>query len=157
VKTVAIRNYQPAPQIGEGGAFGANLYLDGKKAAHVENDGRGGCNRYHFDTRANRDAFFAYAEAWATAQDKKTSEPADALIGELCDEYEFTAKARALARQGATTVVLIEKEPRWFAEDHTGDPDYYDKTYLVGLRGDQDPKTVAEAESAAKWRVISTD
>lgn len=53
--------------------------------------------------------------------------------------------------------MLIETEPRWFGEDHTGDPDLYDKTYLVGLRGDQDPKTVAEAEGAHEWLVIPTE
>lgn len=157
MKQVSIRNYRPAPQIGEGGAFAASVYLDGKKAGHVENDGRGGCNRYDFDSRPKRDAFFAYAEAWATEHGKETSEPADALINDLCDEYEYTKAARALARRGAGTVVLIEKGPGWFSDDHTGDPDYYDRTYVVGVPGEKDPETVAKEQGAEKWRVIPTD
>jgi hypothetical protein len=157
VSKVTVRNYRPAPQIGEGGAFAVSIYLDGKQAGRASNEGRGGSNRYEFDSRANRDAFFASAEAWATEHGKDTGEPADALINELCDEFEFTKAAKRLVRRGAETVILIEKGPGWFTEDHTGEPDYYDSTYLVGLPKGTDPETVATAEDAHKWRVIPTE
>ena len=75
----------------------------------------------------------------------------------LCDELEHTKDAKKLVARGAKTVLLIEKGPQWFDEDHTGDPDLYDETLLVGLREGQDPKTVAEEQGAHKWRVIPTD
>jgi hypothetical protein len=155
VKEVSVRNYQRAPQISDS-AFGVTIYLDGKRAGHASNDGRGGPNRYEFDDRGQRDAFFAYAEAWGK-EHGRTVEAADGLIGELCDEFEYTKGARALVRRGAEQVLLIEKGPRWFTDDHDRDPDIYESTYLVGLRGGQDAEKVATEQGAHKWRVIPTE
>ena len=44
----------------DGDMFTATLWLDGKKAGEVSNDGNGGCNFYHFVTPAIRDAFYAH-------------------------------------------------------------------------------------------------
>jgi hypothetical protein len=157
VKEVTVRDFYPAPQIDEA-AFGVDLYLDGKRAGHASNDGRGGCHRYEFDSRELREAFFAYAEAWASEHDKRTSEPADALVDHLCDEFEYAEGARDLVSKGAETVLLIEKGPRWFTDDHDRDPDTYESTRLVGIpRGGQTPEDVAAAQVADRWRVIPTD
>ena len=45
-------------------AFTASLHVDGKKAADVRNDGRGGSHRIYFAEPAVRDA----VEAWARSQ-----------------------------------------------------------------------------------------
>jgi hypothetical protein len=156
VKEVTVRDFYPAPQIDDA-AFGVDLYLDGELAGHASNDGRGGCHRYEFHTRQQREAFFAYARAWASEHDKRTSEPADALVNWLCDEFEYAEGARDLVSKGATTVLLIEKGPRWLNDDHDRDPDIYESTHLVGIRGGKDPQEVAAEQGAHKWRVIPTE
>ena len=157
VKAVTIKNYRPAPQISEETtAFAATIYLDGKRAGTAMNEGQGGPNRYDFADRDLFNAFLAYAKAWGEANDER-SEPEDALIGQLCEDYELAKQARRLIRSGATTVVFIEKTPGWFTDDHSRKPDYYQDSYLIGLRTGEDPETVAKAENADTWRVISTD
>jgi hypothetical protein len=42
-------------------AFTADLHLDGKKVAHVGNDGKGGCHRYDFTTGRLYGAFMKWA------------------------------------------------------------------------------------------------
>lgn len=45
---VEIKNVRHVPDLSEGSqAFSATLYIDGKRAARVSNDGRGGINRVH--------------------------------------------------------------------------------------------------------------
>jgi hypothetical protein len=43
--------------------FSADIYIDGKYAAHVQNDGGGGCNMYHFEDRKLEQAFNAFCES----------------------------------------------------------------------------------------------
>lgn len=157
VKSVSIRSYQPVRGLSEETeAFTATIYLDGKRAGAASNTGQGGPNRYDFASPAKGDAFFAYAQAWGEANDE-TFESADALIGQLCEDYDLARKARGLVKRGAVTVVFIQKTPCWFTDDHSGKPDYYDENYLRGLRAGQDPEAAATAEGAEKWRVIPTD
>lgn len=44
-------------------AYTATLYVDGKKAATVENDGHGGCDYAHFIDRAVEEKVYAYFKA----------------------------------------------------------------------------------------------
>ena len=46
----------------ETSCYSANLYIDGRKIGTVDNDGRGGCDRFHGDYTA-----FAAADAWCKA------------------------------------------------------------------------------------------
>jgi len=157
LSSVTIRNYQPAPGLSEEtNAFSATIYLDGKRAGRASNTGQGGPNRYDFTNRRDGDAFFAYATAWGVENDEN-SESADALIDQLCLDYELRSKARTLVKRGAEIVVFIEKGPGWFTEDKSGKPAYYDESYLLGLGKGADLEATAVKESADKWRVISTD
>jgi hypothetical protein len=157
VSSVTIRNYRPHSGLSEETrAFTATIYLDGKRAGQASNTGQGGPNRYDFADPHKRDAFFAYATAWGVENDE-TFESEDALIDELCTDYELRSKARTLVNRGAEKVLFIEKGPGWFTEDKSGKPAYYDESYLIGLRTDTDPEAIAAKEGADKWRVIATD
>jgi len=156
VTSVSIKSYRPAPQLSEETeAFAATIYLNGKRAGYVSNDGHGGCNRYDFADREQREAFFAYAKEWGEANDGGI-EPEDALIAKLCEDITLAKQARGLAKKGAVAVVLIEKGPVWFGEK-TGKPDYYGDCYLLGLPAGQDPAAAAASEGAEQWRVIPLD
>lgn len=61
IKLKAIKHSQFASQETE--CFEAKLYIDGKCAAIVSNDGRGGSNMFHWLDRSLRDPFFAYCKS----------------------------------------------------------------------------------------------
>lgn len=155
VKEVTVRDFAPAPQIDDA-AFGVDIYLDGEFAGHAANTGRGGPHRYEFQSAGERERFFAYAQAWGSERGIAV-EAADELVNHLCDEFEYTEGARELVSKGAATVVLIEKGPHWFTDDHDRDPDLYTTTYLVGVPAGQSPEDAARGQNADRWRVITTD
>jgi hypothetical protein len=162
--TVEVKGYHPVDALSEETlAFTATIHMDGKRIGTASNEGRGGCNRYSFDSREAEAAFQAYAREWAeaTGAAEETSEHDDALITFLCEEHELAKGARSLVRQGAATVILIDKGPQWFRlpEDGEGDPerepDLYKQSFLVGIpAGGSPPEEVAAKEQASRWRVV---
>lgn len=157
VKEVTIRNYKPVDALSEETlAFTATIYLDGKRAGEASNHGRGAANRYHFSDHEQYKAFLVYTESWGQANGV-TVEAADALIGKLCEDYELTREARALLNLRTNTVILIEKDPAWFTDDHSGAPAYYKDRQLLVVPDGEDPAALAAEKKADAWRVISTD
>jgi hypothetical protein len=157
VQAVTLKNYKPVPALSEETeAFTATIYLDRKRAGQVSNVGHGGCNRYDFTDRQAEEAFNAYVETWAR-ENGRGGEIADALIEKLCDDIALKQQARSLVRHSPATVVLIEKKPGWFTDEHTGSPDYYNERFLIAVRGNDKPETVAAAHEAHSWRVIPVD
>jgi hypothetical protein len=156
VKEVTVRGYKPVDALSEETvAFTATIYLDGERAGEVSNHGRGGANRYHFADNDRRTAFFDYTQSWAQANGV-TGEVADALIEKLCDDYELTNKARALLRLRTNTVILIERDPIWFTDEHSGAPDYYAQRELLVVPDGENPAELAAEHDAHAWRVIPT-
>lgn len=156
VNEVTIRNYKPVDALSEDSlAFTATIYLDGKRAGVATNQGHGAPNSYHFTDIERDRAFMAYAESWGQANGVSV-EAADALIGKLCEDFELTKEARALLKLRTNTVILIEKGPRWFTDDHSGEPAYYAEPSLLVVPDGKDPATLAAEQNAHAWRVIPT-
>lgn len=64
IKTVELRKFKHSPSLSqETEAFTADLYLDGRKAAHVSNHGTGGSNSIHFILGADREDFKEFLKA----------------------------------------------------------------------------------------------
>lgn len=157
VKEVTVRNYKPVYALSdETLAFTATIYLDGKRAGVASNQGHGAPNRYDFADREQYQAFLVYAEKWGQANEV-TVEAADALIGALCEEYELRNQARRLLNLRSNTVILVEKGPVWFTDDHSGKPVGYEERQLVVVADGKEPATLASELNADAWRVISTD
>jgi hypothetical protein len=156
VGEVTIRSYRRVPQFSEETeAFTATIYLDGKKAGVATNRGQGAPNRYDFPDHERYTAFMAYAKAWGDTNGVIV-EAADALIGGLCEDYQLANEARALLKLRANTVILVEKEPRWFTDDHSGDPAYYEDSTLLVVPDGVESATLAAERNAHTWRVIPT-
>jgi hypothetical protein len=84
----------------ETAAFAADLWIDGKKAGEVRNDGHGGCNAYHPWALAGQ--IDAYAKTLPPQQTPygEIEPDADILIGDLLNDY-LAAKdlKRAMGRK----------------------------------------------------------
>lgn len=157
VKAVTVRNYKPIDALSEETvAFTAQIRLDGRAAGTVRNQGTGGAHKYDFETRSDREAFLAYAESWAR-NNGVTGSPAEALIDQLCEDYQLTNEARALLKLRTNTVILIETGPVWITEDHSGTPAYYSDRQLLVVPDGEDPAALAAEKHADAWRVIPTD
>jgi hypothetical protein len=158
IRTVSVKNYRRVPSLSEETeAFSATIYLDGRRAGRVTNRGTGGCNHYEFDSPAKRDAFEAYARAWAE-ENGETGEVEDALIDQLCEDYELRRLARPALAAGAVGLVLIHKQPGWFAGfPRDRKPHFYEESYVVALRDGEDPAELAASENAHAWRIVPTE
>lgn len=157
VNEVTVRNYKPVHALSEETlAFTATIYLDGKRAGVASNQGHGGPNRYDFPDQRQCQAFFTYAEKWGQANEVAV-EAADALIAALCEEYDLRNQARRLLKLRSNTVILVEKGPVWFTDDHSGKPVDYEERELVVVAEGKKPATLASELNADAWRVISTD
>lgn len=74
--------------------FSADIYIDGKYAAHAQNNGCGGCNMYHFEDRAVEKKFNEFCESlppipaseYTYGQELKMD--ADLYISELMQQEE---------------------------------------------------------------------
>lgn len=76
--------------------FEASLYVNGKRAAVVSNDGHGGSHSYHVIDRAA----FAQAEAAAAGADLPFDfERLDQLVDNLVGDYEEQKRLRRLAKR----------------------------------------------------------
>ena len=154
IERVTVKNFKPAAGLSqETLAFSASIYINGRRAGQVTNGGTGGCNGYAFNDRARHDAFMAYARAWGE-EHRQTFEPEDALIEQLCEDYEYRRLLRRAIAAGAPALLLIRKQPVWYLSTPSTDPpDYYDESYAVALRDGEDPATRAQREQAAAWRI----
>jgi hypothetical protein len=80
--------------------FEATLYIDGRRAAVVANDGGGGCNRYRFADRALEARFRAHCAALPPlpADPERGYGPlpmdADLLVGQLLARHEAEKQHR---------------------------------------------------------------
>lgn len=85
---IELKNYRPAHQLSrETTAFTASIWIDGKRAGTVSNDGHGGCNLYHFDDRTLEQEFHDYCKSLPPVDGSfgPLDMDADLLIGELCE------------------------------------------------------------------------
>lgn len=85
------------------GAFEATIYLDGKKAGWVENDGRGGCHRYGFvdkDTRLAVEAECGKYSDWCGYGDCPPAELTDHTINAILDWKEDQKFAKSAKKGG---------------------------------------------------------
>jgi hypothetical protein len=105
-----IKNLKHIEEMSHGTmCFTATLYLDGKRIGTVENDGRGGVNRYHFPDRANRDLFMAYAKGWGE-ETGETFEPDAALVHAAITTFRHEKIARGMKRKGYPVTVVYDED-----------------------------------------------
>lgn len=94
-------------------AFGAEVYIDGTKVGYVENDGRGGCNKYtpwQIEDRLNEYAKSLPERTVTLGDTSFTSQPdADTLIEDAMTAFDC---ARALRRLFKTKVVFTLKDKK---------------------------------------------
>jgi hypothetical protein len=76
--------------------FEASIYIDGKKVGSVDNDGRGGTNRYYFNSREVREAFEKHCKSLPDVDVYGSMLPMsdDLFISQLMDEYEKMKQIR---------------------------------------------------------------
>jgi hypothetical protein len=79
--------------------FEASVYIDGVRAGIVENDGQGGCNRYHpHDLEIKIDTYAKTLQS--KFSDLSYDEDADTVIGDLLTEHLYSKDLkRALAKK----------------------------------------------------------
>ena len=91
--------------------FEASVYIDGKRAGTVENDGRGGCNTYHpyqIEEAINAYAKTLPAKRWKLNDQEFDVHPdADTLISDLLVEHLY---ARDLKRALSKRVLFVGKD-----------------------------------------------
>ena len=83
----------------ETSCFEASVYIDGVRAGIVENDGQGGCNRYHpHDLEIKIDTYAKTLQS--KFSDLSYDEDADTVIGDLLTEHLYSKDLkRALAKK----------------------------------------------------------
>ncbi len=103
----------------ETACFQATLYIDGKRAATVDNSGQGGPNFYHFDDRALERAFHAYCEGLpprpSPFEDFPYSLPmnADMLVGEIMERLEIEKQYRQWCKKATVFRLKDDKPDVW--------------------------------------------
>jgi hypothetical protein len=99
--------------------FQASVYIDGKKAGTVENDGQGGCN--HYNPWKLADTLNAYAKTLPPdvyeyqGETHTLEQDADILIGDLLNKHLRHKREKALCRNKTLFRIPGEKykEGEW--------------------------------------------
>jgi hypothetical protein len=86
--------------------FTATVVIDGKTAGTVENDGHGGCNRYHPHDFARRIDAYAKTLPPLTTKYGDLAMEADLLIGELFDVWLVERDLKRLLK--ANKIVYVQ-------------------------------------------------
>jgi hypothetical protein len=89
--------------------FAATVYIDGKKAGTVSNDGHGGCNRYEpWSMQKKLDEHAKTLPPWkSSVDDTMNPQDADILIGDLLDAHMLLKELRSALR---TRVLSLRKD-----------------------------------------------
>lgn len=97
--------------------FHGDLYVDGVRVAHVENTGKGGCNRYVWNSREIQ----VKVEAWAKAQPLDFDfEHLDQLLGKQIMVYQVTQDYKKMCRKKLVWRLASHK-PAVFSQLKGGD------------------------------------
>jgi len=115
----------------EGYGFNASLYRDGKRVAHVDDEGNGGCYRYHWldweagrveiPTTVNGKDFMlkvtreqkAFMEHVKAAGKYGDFEPEDSCVAELVDEYEANKQYKKWCKKSIVFRLKGDEEGKW--------------------------------------------
>lgn len=115
--------------------FEASVYLDGKRAGMVSNDGHGGCNDYHpWQMKEQIDAYAATLPP-TVFEDIQLQPNADILIGDLLNAYLRLKEHKRICRN--RTVFRIPGRDYAPGQYHTY-PKAFDinvKLYLMARHG----------------------
>jgi hypothetical protein len=94
--------------------FQAALWIDGKKAATVSNEGRGGCNTFRFQDRALEQQFHEYCRTQPPLPDPHFENglpmSSDLFVSLLLEDYEEAKKLKQWCKT-KTVFRLIGDEP----------------------------------------------
>ena len=99
----------------ETNCYQASIYVNGKKAGTVDNEGYGGCDNIHWDDRI----FGKTVEDWAEAQPKVQTEygemtySLELLFGQLVDEWLLTKELTRNLKKGLLVRDSDTKEGSW--------------------------------------------
>lgn len=133
-------------------AFAADVWVDGKKAGHAENDGHGGATIVHLDPTL-RDRVEAHGKALVPAEYARFTGGAEWLVDQLV-EAELTrradkAHARRIANADAKEKTACEKQGLRSARLRHGD------TWLwFAYKPGSDPKALANALAAKQKAIV---
>lgn len=136
-------------------AFAAEIYLDDRHLASVENDGRGGCNLYRYTNPQGRDVFQAAVREWVTS-DEAVFEAEDLLVGQLLDHYIELEEANRMRRDpGVVAVIRVDRGPSFSGSPRKGQALYYAESMLCSILDGDDPAAVAASHSADHWAIVA--
>jgi hypothetical protein len=135
-------------------AFAADVWIDGKKAGHAENDGHGGCTIVHLD-RAVRDQVEAYGKTQLPDQYKNASSGTEWVVDQLVEaELQKRADkslAKRLVKYDAKEKEACEKQGLRSARYRHGDTWQW-----FAFKPGDDPREVVNA-LAAKHKIAQID
>jgi hypothetical protein len=131
----------------ETAAFTAALYIDGKRAADLRNDGNGGCNEMHFDDRALEQKFYDYCKSlppvpsgYEGMGDLEMN--ADFFISLLVEKEEQKKYLKTKCRKQTLFTLKGDKEGEWRTVRAPFSPKV--KDFIVGKYGDAVSEIVNE-------------
>ena len=97
-------------------AFEADLWIDGKKAASIHNNGSGGSNSYYFEDKATEQKFFAFCNSLPPIPSEyfPNGMPMDEeiVVGNLLEKHEHIQKLKRMTK----TKTLVKLADHKFAE-----------------------------------------
>lgn len=93
----------------ETNCFSATIYVDGKKAGTVRNDGRGGCHLYYWDDHVVGQRLFD----WAKTQVDSQFEQLDRIIDKMLDEQEVIRWLKRNTRNKTLFMLNGDKKGEW--------------------------------------------
>lgn len=129
-------------------AFAADVWVDGKKVGHAENDGRGGCHTVHLDASV-RAAVEAHGKPLVPAEYASFTSGTEWVV-QMLMEAELAKRAdksiaRRIANADAKAKAECEKQGLRSARLRHGD------TWLwFAFKPGTDPKTLADALAAKR-------
>ena len=141
----------------DGQGFNATLYVDGKKAAFVDDDGWGGGYQYQWFDQDARLAFAAHVASLPPEKSEYFPEglkpDADIVIGDLIDRVEDEKEHKRMVKLCATACLFTIKGQRAGAYYVTKVP-YNDVSRASILKRHPDAEFINDHLADGKWKVM---
>jgi hypothetical protein len=124
--------------------FDAELYIDGKYAAVVSNDGHGGCHHFLFSDRDLEQRFYAYARSLPPVKTEFGMMDMDdeMLVDELLSRYEEEKQLKRWCKK--STVIRLKGSEEGSYQQFPEPFSAAMKGFLVNRYGDQLEEIVNE-------------
>jgi hypothetical protein len=149
IKGIEIKKFKELKHgHGDSRTFEAEIHMDGMVVGFVSNNGWGGCNEYHFDSKEKREVFNSRVKEYGQ-ENKLTFEVEDDIIEELILGIEKEKVKKQNIRKGFPVTLVC-----YWNKEIIGNREFFNKIAFIGLKTEAQIKPYIKSNKVEKFEVV---